>query len=306
MKRITQILILVFIFSLISNSVYSQKLLEFYEIYRQGNELRNKGEYKEAEKKYDKAISIGAKDTYFYVDVISVKLRLKKDKEAKKILKDGILMGTIKDQLNHDSLIVKKFRSDSSWNKLYDVYRQKYNSSIPFQEERLRLMVLIEKDQAVRNLMQYFQKNKRDSIIHAQDIQDSKEMYEIVNKIGFPDREKVGQDAMGAMYILLLHLLNDGVNDKEELAYFEPMIKASVLKGTFTPFWMGILVDRSNVISGIKQTYGCYWEMSAKGERVITPIDNIKEVDKRREAIGLPKLIYSKKDGLILPIDYEN
>jgi len=285
-------------------SVNAQKTLKFYEIYRQANELKSNGEYKKAEKKYNQALSIGAKEPYFYVDVISLKLYQKKDKEAKRLLQDGVLTGTSMDQLSHDSLIVRKFKSDPTWNKLYDVYRQKYSSSIPFQEEKLRLMVLIEKDQAVRNLMQYFEKSKRDSIIHAQDIQDSKEMYEIVKKIGFPDREKVGQDATAAMYTLLLHLLNDGVKDKEELAYFEPMIRASVLKGAFVPFWMGILVDRNNVLSGLKQTYGCYWEMNEKGQRVITPIENIKEVDQRREAIGLSKLIYSKKNGLVLPADY--
>lgn len=108
------------------------------------------------------------------------------------------------------------------------------------------------------------------------------------------------------MMTLLLHLLNDGFRDKEELAYFEPMMKASVLKGAFVPFWMSIVVDRARVISGLKQKYGSYWEMDATGRRIITPIENILEVDKRREEIGLPKLSFSKKDGLTLPLDYKD
>jgi len=269
-------------------------------------ELKNHGEYKQAERKYTQALKFCRKDTYFYVDLISIKLQLKKDGEARKMLKEGVLRGTSLRQMSHDSLIVRKFKSDTTWNRLYDVYRQRYISAIPFQEEMVKLMVLIEKDQAVRNLMRYIQKGKVDSLVHVQDLASSKEMYEIINKIGFPDRDKVGEDAAGVMCTLLLHLLNDGVRDKEELAYFEPMLKASVLKGAFVPFWMSIIVDRARVVSGLMQKYGSYWVMDATGKRMITPIENIKEVDKRREEIGLPKLIVSKNDGLILPKDYKD
>lgn len=305
MVKKKSLITLFFILTTAINYGYGQKIPAFYQLYREGNSYKEAGNFSKAQSVYLQALSINPKSDYLYVDLISTTLHLKKDKEAEAYLKAGVLRGTSIEQLQNDSLIKNKFNLDSSWRNTYDVYRQKYNSSIPYQEEKLKLMVLIQKDQDVRRLMYFFKENQRDSIIHAQDIETSEEVYKILKKIGFPDADKVGNDAAGVMFIMLHHLLNDGVNDEKELEYFEPMLREAVLKGAFEPFWMGILIDRSRVIRGLNQTYGCYWQ-NDKGKRIITPIDDIKDVDKRRWEIGLGPLKDSAKQGLILPENYKS
>ncbi|WEK18600.1 MAG: hypothetical protein P0Y49_17570 [Candidatus Pedobacter colombiensis] len=302
-----RIIILCLFLSSFSNFSYSQKISKFHQLYQRGDDYKKSSSFNLAEKTYLQALTIYSGNPDLYIDLISVLLHQQKNNEAEKYLKSGILKGANIDKLLNDSAINKKFKESTSWAKIYDIYRKEYNSSIPFQEERLKLVTLLQKDQDVRNLMEYFPELKRDSIVHSSDIENSEQVYAIVKKIGFPDRDKVGEDGAVAMYILLSHLLNDGLKDKDDLEYFEPLIKISVLKGTFEPFWMANLVDRNQVIRGLKQIYGSYWEYDSKsGKRIITPVEQIENVDQKRAEIGLAPLKTVQALGLVLPSNYKN
>jgi hypothetical protein len=111
---------------------------------------------------------------------------------------------------------------------------------------------------------------------------------DIVQRIGFPNLESVGMNGVNAIFILLLHTLNNGIDDAKNIEILTPLVKKAVTDLKYPPFNMVIVIDRQRAISRQKQIYGSYWEMGKHNKKIVTPIESIDEVDVRRKEIGFP------------------
>ncbi|RZK18475.1 MAG: hypothetical protein EOO43_12490 [Flavobacterium sp.] len=228
------------------------------------------------------------------MSLVKMSLELKDYKKTTSYLDLAIKNGAFLDMLESDSNVFKFVKQDPLWMTKFAKLRQEHLASIPHLEDRTTLVTMLEKDQALRSLLGVIPFKKADSMIYAADTTNMLVIMQMVKRIGFPDIKKVGLDGVNAIYIMLLHTLNNKVRDKENLSILIPLMKDAVQQFSYPPFYMGIVIDRNRALSKQKQVYGTYWEPAENKKRIILPIENIKEVDKRRKQIGLPPLIIAK------------
>jgi hypothetical protein len=113
---------------------------------------------------------------------------------------------------------------------------------------------------------------------------NTKRLNEIFDQIGFPDTAKVGRDGMQAFMIVLQHAPTDELRVKA----LKPITKAFKNK-ELDPMGYANFVDRLRLHQGKKQLYGAGFEFK-DGKMVLSPTEDMKNLDKRRAKIGLPPM----------------
>jgi hypothetical protein len=113
---------------------------------------------------------------------------------------------------------------------------------------------------------------------------NAKRLEEIFDRIGFPDTAKVGKEAMQAYLVLLQHAPTDTLRMKS----LKPITKAFKEK-ELPPMDYANFVDRLRLHRGKKQLYGSGFEFK-DGKMVMSPTEDMKNLEKRRARIGLPPL----------------
>jgi hypothetical protein len=98
----------------------------------------------------------------------------------------------------------------------------------------------------------------------------------IINDFGYPTQKLIGKQAMDSFYILVQHQDFDLELQKECLKNCD-----------FQPKYMAHLTDRVLVNSGKKQIYGTQYHRDKKLNSVPWPIEDIKNLEKRRKSTGL-------------------
>lgn len=297
----------VFILISISFQVEAQKSIRYFYLKNTADSLIFEKNTHDAYLLYRKMIKISDIDPFIDIELVKLSLKAKDFKRAKKYLKQSILNGAFLGMLEVDSNVNFFLKQNTNWRETYDFLRQKHLSKIPHLEERTILLNMLEKDQALRSLLGVIEHKKADSLIFANDTVNMPMIKDIVQRIGFPNLESVGMDGVNAIFILLLHTLNNGIDDAKNIELLTPLMKKAVTDLKYPPFNMAIVIDRQRAISRQKQIYGSYWEMGKHNKKIVTPIENIDEVDVRRKEIGLPPLsLLRKQRGYELPLDYKN
>lgn len=292
-------------FLFLNFSLYGQRKLDYYTYINKGDSCRFEKNYKDAYRFYIKAVHISDVNPYNIMELAKMSLKLGNLKKTTSHLNLAIKKGAFLGMLESDSNIINFVKKDPLWMKKFNHRRQQHLASIPFLEERTILVNMLEKDQALRSLLGVIEFKKADSLIFAADTSNMSVIMDMVKRIGFPDIQKVGLDGANAIYIMLLHTLNNKVHADENLLILYPIMKQAVQKLHYPPFYMGIVIDRNRALNKQKQIYGTYWEPAANNKRIILPIENIKDVDKRRKEIGLPSLLIAKTQwNQTLPEDY--
>lgn len=113
---------------------------------------------------------------------------------------------------------------------------------------------------------------------------NAKRLAEIFDLIGFPDTAKVGKEGLSAFMVLLQHVPGDDLRNKS----LKPITRAFKNK-ELPPMAFANFVDRLRVHLGKKQLYGSNFDLK-DGKLVMSPTKNIKKLESRRAAIGLPSL----------------
>jgi len=116
------------------------------------------------------------------------------------------------------------------------------------------------------------------------DTPNSKRLREIFARIGFPNTKKVGKEGLQAFMILLQHDPADELRTK----CLKP-IKAAFKNDEIPPMDYANFVDRLRLHQGKKQLYGSGFDFK-DGKMVLSPTEDIKNLEKRRARIGLPTL----------------
>jgi tetratricopeptide (TPR) repeat protein len=286
--------------------IFAQNATLHYKYVYKADSLLKLNLYKKAFETYKTSLTYFTRNCDVYISMADILLRENKETVADKYLIKAISNGATIGPLFNFELIKKYFDKKKKWFNIYNLENQKYVSKIPHHAERILLIRMLEKDQSFRELLGALDFKKVDSIIHINDIYNLRQFKKILANIGFPDNNKVGVDGSDAVFILLLHLLNTGVNDEENGKAIFPLIENSVKKGFFPPFYYAMLVDRQKGLKQQPQVFGTYWE-NKNGKKQITAIEDVKLVEQRRSSIGLPSLSsVIKEQNLVPPNNYTN
>jgi uncharacterized protein DUF6624 len=113
---------------------------------------------------------------------------------------------------------------------------------------------------------------------------NTKRLTEIFDQIGFPNTAKVGRDGMQAYMILLQHAPTEELRVRS----LKP-ITAAFKNKELPPMDYANFVDRLRLHQGKKQLYGSGFEFK-DGKMVMSPTEDLKNLEKRRAKIGLPTL----------------
>ena len=121
-------------------------------------------------------------------------------------------------------------------------------------------------------------------LLKAIDEPHTKRLEEIFDQIGFPNTAKVGREGMQAFMILLQHAPTDALRVRS----LKP-ITAAFKNKELPPMDYANFVDRLRLHQGKKQLYGSGFDFK-EGKMVMSPTEDMKNLDKRRAKIGLPPL----------------
>ncbi len=106
-----------------------------------------------------------------------------------------------------------------------------------------------------------------------------------VARWGWPTVPQVGQDAVGAAFMIVQHAVHDTAFMRAML----PAIQDSYRRGDLDGGAVAMLTDRLEVKAGRPQVYGTQFSWQ-NGRWVLDPIVDSPGVDERRRNMGLPPL----------------
>ena len=116
-------------------------------------------------------------------------------------------------------------------------------------------------------------------IVYLIDFVNGERIKSLIKKYGYPKKSIIGEKTMRNFWLLIQH------------QDFSPELQKNCLKNCdFEPRNKAYLTDRVLVNSGKKQLYGTQFYKNEKGEIVPHPIQNEKNVDKKRKQVGLESL----------------
>jgi hypothetical protein len=127
---------------------------------------------------------------------------------------------------------------------------------------------------------------------------NTKRLNEIFEAYGFPTVALIGSDGVKAFILLMQHSADVELRKKSEKG-MERLFKAKVISpNDYTNF-----VDRLRVHQGKLQIYGANFETKG-GKLVMSPVEDPKNLDKRRKKIGLPPIAeYAKMLGEVYKLE---
>jgi len=163
-------------------------------------------------------------------------------------------------------------------------------------DEKLRaeLLVMRERDQAARAACDKGTTDERmvcyGQVAERVDRPNTVRLKEIMKSGGFPDAKAVGKDGVEAFYLILQHSA-DIEFKKQCLEHITKAFEAKQL----APMDYANFTDRLLVNLGKPQVYGSNFEFK-DGKLVMSPAEDVKNLDARRRKIGLPPMAeYVKK-----------
>ena len=156
------------------------------------------------------------------------------------------------------------------------------------QDLRTELLAMRERDQAARLACPAGKSDEQmkcyAKILEEIDKPHTQRLNEIVRKYGVPDAKRVGADGMEAYYLVLQHSNDLNLKHKSVKA-MEKAFEAKQL----SPFDYANFTDRLLVNLGKPQIYGANFDFK-NGKLVMSPTKDVKNLDRRRKAIGLPPI----------------
>ena len=138
---------------------------------------------------------------------------------------------------------------------------------------------------------------------------NTKELNRIIDAIGFPTSEKLGEEASSAAWLIIQH----SIGQPDFMKKCAALMEIEVEKGQADKINFAYLTDRVAVFEGNPQLYGTQFDWDENGEMSPAKIDDYDKVNERRKAIGLNSLEEQikvmreriKTENQPLPKDYE-
>jgi hypothetical protein len=233
-------------------------------------------------------------------------------KEADSNLRKLVLMGESVDDME----TIKEFegyKKSEYWKNLYKDYsglhKQFYNSinvdylidlkKFEIWDQSMRIGHLFHYDHSHSDSVLGNIENRRDSVVLGMLIED-------IKKYGWPSDSLVGCSGYGIAFLLIWHH-RDEYDITAQWKFLIPIINQEIKKGILPPYYLARFDDFRLTESIQKQKFGTrIFLHEGESQAVIEPpIEDIANVDKRREEIGLPPLWQEAIiENLRLPAEY--
>lgn len=157
-----------------------------------------------------------------------------------------------------------------------------------------QLEVILERDQKTRKGI--------DSVafVHFIDSSNLVQVESLIAKYGWLGQSFVGARGNQTIFLVIQHA-DLAIQEK-----YLPLLQKSVEEGESRPWDLALLQDRILMRQGKKQIYGSQVIYNESGEQVFYPIEDEKNVNIRREKVGLmPLEEYAKHFGIeyVLPTE---
>lgn len=138
---------------------------------------------------------------------------------------------------------------------------------------------------------------------------NAKVLNEMIDIIGYPTTEKVGQEANEAAWLVIQHSIEQPKFMKKCAKLLEDTVSANKA----SPTDLAYLTDRIAVFEGRLQWYGTQFDWDENGQLSPNPIGDVANVNQRRKSIGLNTLeeqvemirTQAKRENQRPPIDAE-
>lgn len=192
----------------------------------------------------------------------------------------------MEDTPNYFKEIIKK-DTTNHWKEKCNLVKQGFDSSL------MQKLIQIEiEDQRYRKEIEEISHSNSDpsikytvDLIRKQSILDSINQIfidSVLNCCGYPGRNKVGIILEKVPFMVIQHA------SVEKMEKYLPYIQKAIRERSLRSDIEGYIVDRIKIGKGQKQLYGTQFFFNKKLQRLdIYPIEDRKNVDKRRERIGL-------------------
>lgn len=115
---------------------------------------------------------------------------------------------------------------------------------------------------------------------------NAEKLNKIIDAIGYPTTEKVGEEASEAAWLVIQHSIVQPAFMKKCLK----LLKTAVDENKANPVNLAYLSDRIAVFEGKPQHYGTQFDWDKNGEMSPQPFDDLNKVNQRRKSLGLNTL----------------
>jgi hypothetical protein len=124
----------------------------------------------------------------------------------------------------------------------------------------------------------------------------------IIDKYGWLGKDIVGEKGNSALFLVIQH------SNVETLEKYLPLVREAVKNGNAQGTQLALMEDRALMWRGKKQIYGSQvrgiTRENGDSNWYVHPIENPREVDQRRAAIGLPPIAeYVKSFGVVWDLE---
>ncbi len=125
--------------------------------------------------------------------------------------------------------------------------------------------------------------NQEMAILHNK---NAKILNEIIDTIGYPTIDKVGEAASEATWLVIQH----AIGQPDFMKKCAKLLEHAVNENKADSKSLAYLTDRIAVFEGKPQLYGTQFDWNEKGELAPNLFDNLIKVNERRKSIGLNTL----------------
>lgn len=139
------------------------------------------------------------------------------------------------------------------------------------------------RDKLVRNGQLFDGYNQEMEALH---IKNAKILNEIIENIGYPTIEKVGEAANEAAWLVIQH----SISQPEFMKKCAALLEKTVTENQANPKQFAYLSDRIAVFEDRAQLYGTQFDWDANGEMSPKLFDDLEKVNERRKSVGLNSL----------------
>ena len=117
-------------------------------------------------------------------------------------------------------------------------------------------------------------------------IKNEEKLEKIIDKIGFPDKEKVGEEGYDATWLVIQH----AISKPKFMKKCAKLLKNVIKKKQASVIHLAYLEDRIAVLEDKPQLYGTQFDWDENGQLSPNLYDKLKKANQRRLSIGLNTL----------------
>jgi len=115
---------------------------------------------------------------------------------------------------------------------------------------------------------------------------NAKILFDIIDKIGYPTKNKVGEEASEAAWLVIQH----SIGQPEFMKKCMNLLEVAVSENEANPKKLAYLTDRIAVFEGKPQLYGTQFDWDENGNLSPNIFDDLTKVNERRKSIELNTL----------------